>query len=157
LGGGLLLAPWRRKRVVGIAVRQGHVIGVLIAFTCSSLPGPVLVRPAAAATPTPTNTATHTPTASPTPTPTATRTTPPTSPATPPQGVHGVLLFRARTRGDTTPAYAHTDSSTTEARQTFQLPAAATLSNLYVRCEVAQTGAAQTFTLRVGGSDTALG
>lgn len=45
---GLLLAPWRRRRVVGIAVRHGHVIGVIVAFSVVSLPLPILVRPAAA-------------------------------------------------------------------------------------------------------------
>ncbi|MFN8626350.1 MAG: RHS repeat-associated core domain-containing protein [Candidatus Binatia bacterium] len=45
VGTGLLLAPWRRKRVVGIAVRHGHVIGVIIAFTVVTLPWPLALRP----------------------------------------------------------------------------------------------------------------
>jgi RHS repeat-associated protein len=44
----LLIAPWRRKRVVGIAVRHGHVILVLISFSVASLPIPILLRPAQA-------------------------------------------------------------------------------------------------------------
>jgi RHS repeat-associated protein len=51
LGSGLLFAPWRRKRVVGIAVRHGRVIGILIVFSVASLPLPLLVRPAGAITP----------------------------------------------------------------------------------------------------------
>lgn len=48
LAAGLALAPWKRRPVVGIAVRHGHVIGVALAFTASSLPWPVVVRPAEA-------------------------------------------------------------------------------------------------------------
>jgi RHS repeat-associated protein len=69
---GLLLAPWRRKRVVGLAVRHGHVIGVLILFTASTLPWPLVVRPAWAdggggGGSGPTRTPTATPTVTPTP------------------------------------------------------------------------------------------
>jgi len=42
---GLLLAPWRRRRVVGVALRQGHVIAVVIAFGVVSFPIPIIVRP----------------------------------------------------------------------------------------------------------------
>jgi RHS repeat-associated protein len=45
VGTGLLLAPWRRKRVVGVAVRHGHVIGVVIVFGLSALPWPLMLRP----------------------------------------------------------------------------------------------------------------
>jgi RHS repeat-associated protein len=58
LATGLLLAPWpacrslgagrRRKRVVGIAIRQGHVIGIVVLFTIGTLPVPILLRPAEA-------------------------------------------------------------------------------------------------------------
>jgi RHS repeat-associated protein len=48
IGTGLLVAPWRRKRVVGIAVRHGHVVLVLLTFSIGSLPIPLLVRPASA-------------------------------------------------------------------------------------------------------------
>jgi RHS repeat-associated protein len=46
LAAALLLAPWRRKPVAGIAVRHGHVIGVVLVFTLGTLPWPLLVRPA---------------------------------------------------------------------------------------------------------------
>ena len=45
VGSGLLLAPWRRKRVVGMAVRHGHVIAVVVAFGVSTLPWPWALRP----------------------------------------------------------------------------------------------------------------
>lgn len=45
----LWLAPWRRRPVVGIAVRHGHVIGVLIAFLVGTLPWPLAVAPRTAA------------------------------------------------------------------------------------------------------------
>ena len=45
LGGGLVFAPWRRKRVVGIAVRHGQVIGVVLAFGLGTMPWPLLLRP----------------------------------------------------------------------------------------------------------------
>jgi RHS repeat-associated protein len=45
----LLLAPWRRKRVVGLRVRHGHVVGITILFSASTLPWPLLIRPAPAA------------------------------------------------------------------------------------------------------------
>ena len=45
VGTGLLLAPWRRKPVVGIAVRHGHVIGVIIALSVVTLPWPMALRP----------------------------------------------------------------------------------------------------------------
>lgn len=51
LSTGLLLAPWRRKRVVGIAVRHGHVIGVLIGFSFATLPLPLVMKSAEAQTP----------------------------------------------------------------------------------------------------------
>jgi YD repeat-containing protein len=51
LGTGLLVAPWRRKRVVGIALRHGHVIGVVIVLSVATLPIPLIVKPAAAQTP----------------------------------------------------------------------------------------------------------
>ena len=44
----LLWAPWRRRRVVGIAVRHGHVVAIMLAFAVTSLPLPITVRPAAA-------------------------------------------------------------------------------------------------------------
>jgi RHS repeat-associated protein len=50
IGTGLLLAPWRRKRVVGMAIRHGHVIGIIVVFGVVSLPLPLVVRPAAAST-----------------------------------------------------------------------------------------------------------
>lgn len=42
----LLFAPWRRRPVAGIAVRHGHVIGVVIVFLVGTLPWPLLVLPA---------------------------------------------------------------------------------------------------------------
>ena len=83
LGTTLLIAPWRRKRVVGIAVRQGHVILVLLAYSAASFPLPYMIAPAygggggpsaPTATPTiPTPTGTpRTPTRTVTPMPTAT-------------------------------------------------------------------------------------
>jgi len=50
VGVGLLVAPWRRRRVVGVAVRYGHVIGVIIAFEIATLPLPIFVKPASAQT-----------------------------------------------------------------------------------------------------------
>jgi RHS repeat-associated protein len=50
LGTGLMVAPWRRKRVVGIAVRHGQVIAVVVAFGFGTLPWPVLLRPLGPAT-----------------------------------------------------------------------------------------------------------
>jgi len=51
LGGLLILAvPGRRKPVVGMAIRRGPVIVLIIVFGLTSLPLPVLVRPAAALT-----------------------------------------------------------------------------------------------------------
>jgi RHS repeat-associated protein len=48
LGGGLWLAPWRRRRTVGIPLRQGQVIAIALAFSWATLPLPILIRPAAA-------------------------------------------------------------------------------------------------------------
>ncbi|MFN8628237.1 MAG: toxin TcdB middle/N-terminal domain-containing protein [Candidatus Binatia bacterium] len=48
LGTGLLFAPWRRKRVVGIAIRHGHVVGIIVVWTVATLPLPLLLRPAQA-------------------------------------------------------------------------------------------------------------
>jgi RHS repeat-associated protein len=48
VGTGLLMAPWRKKRVVGVRVRYGHVIGVIIAFEVATLPLPLFVKPASA-------------------------------------------------------------------------------------------------------------
>jgi RHS repeat-associated protein len=45
LGTGLLVAPWQRKRVVGIAVRHGHVIAIVVAFGLGTLPWPLVPRP----------------------------------------------------------------------------------------------------------------
>jgi RHS repeat-associated protein len=42
----LLFAPWRRKPVVGIAVRHGHVIGVVVVFFLGTMPWPLALRPA---------------------------------------------------------------------------------------------------------------
>lgn len=42
---GLLLMPGRQRRVVGIAVRRGHVLVVLLAWTVGTLPLPLIVRP----------------------------------------------------------------------------------------------------------------
>ncbi len=77
----LLVAPWKRRAVVGIAIRKGHVILVLIAWSVTTLPIPLIVRPASAATPTPTRTPTKTATftATRTPTKTSTPTKTPTS------------------------------------------------------------------------------
>lgn len=83
LATGLAFAPWKRKRIVGIAVRQGHVIAVIVAFSMSTLPWPMLVQPAdgddvcggdPTSTPTQTPTITQTRTPSQTPTRTPTRT-----------------------------------------------------------------------------------
>jgi RHS repeat-associated protein len=52
----LCALPGRRKVVVGIALRRGHVILVLLAFTASALPVPIVVTPAWAQSPTPTPT-----------------------------------------------------------------------------------------------------
>src|SRR5262249_8100204 len=46
-----LLAPGRRKRVVGLALRHGHIVGVAVAFTLGSFPWPLLVRRAEACGP----------------------------------------------------------------------------------------------------------
>jgi len=43
---GLLLAPWRRRRVAGIRVRHGHVILVALAVAFATTPWPNVVRPA---------------------------------------------------------------------------------------------------------------
>jgi RHS repeat-associated protein len=43
---GLVVAPWRRKAVVGIAVRKGHAIGIVLLFTFGTFPWPLMVRPA---------------------------------------------------------------------------------------------------------------
>jgi RHS repeat-associated protein len=43
---GLLVAPWRRRPVVGIAVRPGHAILVALACAVGTLPWPVAVQPA---------------------------------------------------------------------------------------------------------------
>ncbi|MFN8624618.1 MAG: RHS repeat-associated core domain-containing protein [Candidatus Binatia bacterium] len=51
IGTGLLVAPWRRKRVVGIAIRHGNVVGIILMWTFATLPLPLLVRPAQASTP----------------------------------------------------------------------------------------------------------
>jgi hypothetical protein len=51
IGTGLLLAPWRSKWVEGIAVRHGHIIGIIFIWTFATLPLPLLVRPAAAQSP----------------------------------------------------------------------------------------------------------
>ena len=55
----LLFAPWRRRRVVGVRVRHGHVLLVVLAFAVGTMPWPLIVRPAEAQcfprpTPTPT-------------------------------------------------------------------------------------------------------
>jgi RHS repeat-associated protein len=52
----LFVAPWRRQPVAGLAVRHGHVVAVILAFTVSTLPWriPGLPPPAAAAQTTPT-------------------------------------------------------------------------------------------------------
>lgn len=50
IGLGLLVAPWRRKPIVGIAVRHGHIIAVIIVFSLSTFPLPILVEPASAQT-----------------------------------------------------------------------------------------------------------
>jgi len=50
IGVGLLVAPWHRKPIVGIAVRHGHIIGVIIVFSLSTFPLPILVEPASAQT-----------------------------------------------------------------------------------------------------------
>jgi RHS repeat-associated protein len=65
----LLVAPWRRKRVVGIAVRHGHVIGIVIVFFVGTLPVPLIVQPASAqsATTTPGCTGCDCPTPTPVP------------------------------------------------------------------------------------------
>jgi RHS repeat-associated protein len=42
----LLFAPWRRKPIVGVPVRHGHVIGVVLVFVLGTMPWPLLVRPA---------------------------------------------------------------------------------------------------------------
>ena len=44
----------RRKAVVGVALRPGHVVLVLLVFAASAVPVPILVRPAGAQSPTPT-------------------------------------------------------------------------------------------------------
>ena len=47
VGTGLLVAPWRRRRrVLGVRVRHGHVIGLVVLFTLGTLPWPLVVRPA---------------------------------------------------------------------------------------------------------------
>ncbi len=38
LATGLLVAPWRRQPVAGLAVRYGHVVGVILAFAVTTLP-----------------------------------------------------------------------------------------------------------------------
>ena len=48
LGTGLLLAPWRRRRVVGLAIRHGHVVGIIVVWTFATLPLPLLLRQAEA-------------------------------------------------------------------------------------------------------------
>ncbi|MBI1966936.1 MAG: hypothetical protein HYS40_03005, partial [Gemmatimonadetes bacterium] len=63
----LLIAPWRKKRVVAVAVRHGHVILVLITFSVSTLPVPILIRPASAQVPEPEPAADSTPVPTPTP------------------------------------------------------------------------------------------
>ena len=39
---GLVVAPWRRQPVAGLAVRHGHVVGVVLAFAVTTLPWPVV-------------------------------------------------------------------------------------------------------------------
>ena len=47
VGTGLLVAPWRRRRrVLGVRVRHGHVIGLVVLFSLGTLPWPLVVRPA---------------------------------------------------------------------------------------------------------------
>ena len=48
LAAGLLLAPSRRRRTVGIAIRHGHVIGVVLTFSAGTGPWPLVLRPAPA-------------------------------------------------------------------------------------------------------------
>ena len=50
VGAGLLLGPRHKRPIVGIALRHGHVIGVIIVFSVSAFPLPILVRPASAQT-----------------------------------------------------------------------------------------------------------
>ncbi len=42
----LFVVPGRRKAVVGIALRRGHVLLVVLAFGLASMPLPILIRPA---------------------------------------------------------------------------------------------------------------
>lgn len=41
----LFLAPWRRRRVVGVGIRQGHAIGTALALAVATLPWPILLMP----------------------------------------------------------------------------------------------------------------
>ena len=48
LAAGLFAAPWRRRRVVGIAVRPGHTLLLALVFLTGTLPVSVVVAPAPA-------------------------------------------------------------------------------------------------------------
>src|SRR5262249_39719949 len=70
----LLMIPGRRKPVVGMVVRRGHVLLLVCVFSLTSLPLPIIVQPAWAGgggMPTPTRTPTPSPSSTPTRTPTA--------------------------------------------------------------------------------------
>ncbi|MGH7785577.1 MAG: toxin TcdB middle/N-terminal domain-containing protein [Candidatus Binatia bacterium] len=45
LASGLLLAPWRRRPVVGVAVRPGHAIGLALLCAVGTFPWPLVVAP----------------------------------------------------------------------------------------------------------------
>lgn len=112
----LLIAPWRRKAVVGIHIRQGHVLLVLLTFTAASLPIPVAVKPASATTPTrtPTRTATRTSTqaATRTLTLTASRTATRTATRTPTRTATRTVTYSPTRTATRTPSVAWTNTPT---------------------------------------------
>jgi RHS repeat-associated protein len=46
-----LIAPGRKRRVIGLRLRHGHVVIVVVLFVCGSTPWPLLLRPAQAQPP----------------------------------------------------------------------------------------------------------
>jgi RHS repeat-associated protein len=118
LGTTLLLAPWKRKRVVGIAIRHGHVILVLMAYGVTTFPLPIFVEPAAAATPTSTRTGTRTPTSTPTQTPTRTATNTATATSTRTPTKTATFTFTRTPTKTATPTITQTPTRTATPTQT---------------------------------------
>jgi hypothetical protein len=70
---------------------------------------------------------------------------------------HAAMAWHGIPNTDTTPSFILTESSSVEGQISFAAPSAGKLSDLFVVCESALTGGAQSFTLRVNGSSTSLG